>query len=194
MINPNITKKHNIIAGFEKLLSTFHFPTLNFYGTASNEEHQLRHFFWHCKHIRPLSGMVSVTSAGMIHLPQAAYQYPLHPFRLLSAITWMIFFFVIPYLFTWNPSIHLLIFSQQFFCCHSLASPHFPALFPHSIAGLTHFNAAFPHFDRVLTAFNMDSPHSDEVHPHFNRVSITFDRSPARQHGRMIPEMRPECD
>ena len=104
-INRNITKKHNIIAEFEKLLSTFHFPTLNFSGAASNEEHQLRHFFWHCKHIRPFSGMVSATSAGMIHLPQAAYQYPLHPFRLLSAIRWMIFFFVIPYLFTWNPSI-----------------------------------------------------------------------------------------
>ena len=103
--NRNITKKHNIIAGFEKPLSTFHFPTLNFSEATSNEEHQLRHFFWHCRHIRPVSGMASVTSAGMIHLPQAAYQYPLHPFRLLSAITWMIFFFVIPYLFTWNPSI-----------------------------------------------------------------------------------------
>ena len=91
-------------------------------------------------------------------------------------------------------SVHFLLFSEQFFCCHSLVSSHLPALFPHSIAGLPHFNAAFPHFDRVLTVFNMDFPHSDEVHPHFNRVSITFDRSPAKQRGRMIPEMRPECD
>lgn len=37
-------------------------------------------FFWHCRHIRPPSGIVSVTSAGMIHFPQAAYQKPLTPF------------------------------------------------------------------------------------------------------------------
>lgn len=104
-INRNITKSITLLQSLKSYSQLSTSLLSIFSGAASNEEHQLRHFFWHCRHIRPFSGIASVTSAGMIHLPQAAYQYPLHPFRLLSAITWMIFFFVIPYLFTWNPSI-----------------------------------------------------------------------------------------
>lgn len=34
MDQPEYYEKHNIIAEFEKLLSTFHFPTLNFFRSG----------------------------------------------------------------------------------------------------------------------------------------------------------------